>query len=145
MIIWTTRPIITSTTARTAFFPLRFPSTYVKTQWQKSSTDGISYRTNTSNHTAIVSRYNGDNADVIVPAYISSGGTAYKVTGISSAAFAGKPVRSVKLGKYIDEIPAAAFEECSSLREIAGYFTKIGNSAFSGCTALRRFTVSSAV
>ena len=110
-----------------------------------TSTDGIRYRTNTSNHTAIVIRYNGDNADVIVPAYISSGGTAYKVTGISSAAFAGKPVRSVKLGKYIDEIPAAAFEDCSSLQEIAGYFTKIGNSAFSGCTALRRFTVSSAV
>lgn len=110
-----------------------------------TSTDGISYRTNTGNRTATVSRYSGISSDVIIPAYFSSGGTAYKVTGISSAAFAGKPVRSVKLGKYIDEIPAAAFEDCSSLREIAGYFTKIGNSAFSGCTALRRFTVSSAV
>ena len=110
-----------------------------------SATDGLSFRTNTSDRTAIVSKYTGTDTDVLIPSYISSGGTAYKVTGIAPSAFAGKPIRAIELSRFIDEIPDNAFSECSALEELEGYFTKIGKNAFSGCTALTNFTVPSTV
>lgn len=108
-------------------------------------TEGLQYRTNTKAGTATIVGYTGDSADVTVPAYISSGNTMYKVTGLSASAFAGKPIRAVMLGKFIDEIPAGAFKSCTALEEISGRFTKIGSEAFSGCTSLSNFNVSQSV
>lgn len=109
------------------------------------STIGLSFRTNTTDRTATVSKYTGDDQDVLIPSYITSGGTSYKVTGISSSAFAGKPVRAVKLSRFIDKIPDSAFSGCNSLEEVSGYFTKIGDNAFDGCTSLTKFNVPSTV
>ena len=105
-------------------------------------TDGLRFRTNTQSGTATITGYTGASADVIVPAYVSSGNTMYQVTEIAPRAFAEKPVRAVMLGKFIDEIPDGAFENCTELEEVSGSFTKIGNRAFAGCTALNQFNVS---
>ena len=109
-------------------------------------TEGLLYRTNSVTGTATIVGYTGSSTDVTVPAYISSGNTMYKVTEINAAAFAGKTnVRAVMLSRFIDEIPAGAFKNCTALEEVSGYFTKIGNEAFSGCTSLDKFNVSESV
>lgn len=108
-------------------------------------TDGITYRTNSRTGEATIAGYTGDSGDVIIPTYISSGNTVYKVTGITASAFAGKAIRSVILGKFIDEIPDGAFMGCTALEEISGYYTKIGSNAFRGCVNLNDYRVSKKV
>lgn len=110
-----------------------------------AKTDGLTFRTNTSTKTATVSKYDGSDTDVTVPNYISSGGVAYRVTGIEASAFAGQNVRAVILSKYIKEIPAGAFKDCKQLEQVSGYFDVIGEEAFSGCTAIKSFIVPTAV
>lgn len=105
-------------------------------------TDGLLYRTNSAAATATIVGYTGNSTDVTIPAYISAGNTMYKVTGISAAAFAGRPIRAIMLSRFIDEIPAGAFKGCTALEDVSGCFTKIGSEAFSGCTSLNKFNVS---
>lgn len=108
-------------------------------------TKGISYTTNSINGTARITRYNGTDTDVIVPAYVSDGTQAYKVTGIESSAFAGKDVRAVVLGENIKTIPAGAFKNCTKLEAVIGGFTEIGDEAFAGCTKLTDMNIPSNV
>lgn len=108
-------------------------------------TDGLLCWTDTRTGTATIAGYIGESTDVTIPAYISSGNTMYKVTGLSEDAFAGKPIRSVMLGSFIDEIPAGAFKNCYALEEISGCFTKIGDEAFAGCVSLEKFNLSDQV
>lgn len=114
-------------------------------------TEGLLFRTNTSDRTATVIGYTGTETDVIIPSFISTGTeadnnmTAYRVTGISASAFAGKNIRSIILGRYITEIPDSAFKNCTELEQIWGSFTSIGAEAFSGCTKLEAFTIPSYV
>ncbi len=108
------------------------------------SSEGLEFVTNSSNGTAKVVGFDNDTErDVIIPTYISSGNTAYKVTSISENAFAGKSIEAIILSDHIKEIPNGAFKDCSSLKQVAGSFTVIGDEAFSGCTSLENFTVSS--
>lgn len=107
-----------------------------------ATTEGLEYGVDSSNNTATVTGYVGQDADVIVPTYVSDNNTAYRVTGIEADAFAGTSVRSVILSSYIDEIPEGAFRDCTELEQISGSFTKINSYAFSGCTSLTNFNVS---
>lgn len=117
-------------------------------------TESLAYITDSTTGTATVTNF-GENTgtkdapnwvyptlDVVVPSYIASGGNAYKVTGITANAFAGKPIRSIILSEYITDIPANAFKDCTALEQVSGRFTTIGDNAFSGCTALEGFTIS---
>lgn len=108
-------------------------------------TTGIQFKTNTTDGTATVIGYTGTETDVTIPSYVTSGNVAYKVTGISANAFAGKNIRSVVLSDYITELPDGAFKNCTQLEEISGYFTKIGAEAFSGCTALKKYNIASSI
>jgi len=109
-------------------------------------TEGVRYQTNSTTGTAKILKYEGNSPDVLIPTYISAGGTAYKVTEIAPTAFArNTSIKTVILSEYIDEIPAGAFKNCTSLEEISGFYSKIGAEAFSGCTNLKSFAVSSAV
>ena len=108
-------------------------------------TEGLLFRTNTNEGTATVIDYRGTDTDITIPSLYSNGGNSYKVTGIAANAFAGKDVRSIILSEYIDEIPDGAFKNCSSLEEVYGAFTKIGREAFSGCTSLTDFRLSSCI
>ncbi|MBQ8587736.1 MAG: InlB B-repeat-containing protein [Oscillospiraceae bacterium] len=108
-------------------------------------TEGLTFKVNTANGTATVIGYSGDDKDVIIPAYISSGNEAYRVTNISADAFAAESVKtsleSVVIGEYIKEIPAGAFKNCTNLKEISGDFTIIGDEAFYGCENLDQMTL----
>ena len=109
-------------------------------------TEGVRYQTNSTTGTAKILKYEGSSTDVLIPTYISAGGTAYKVTEISPNAFAGNTsIKTVILSEYIDEIPDKAFKGCTSLEEISGFYTKIGDEAFSGCSELNSFSISSTV
>lgn len=108
-------------------------------------TTGINYRTNSINGTATITGYTGNDTDVIVPSYVSDGKQAYKVTELSNTAFAGKSVRSVVLGEFIDTIPDGAFKNCTALEGVIGSFTKIGNEAFAGCGNLTNMNIPSNV
>jgi|GEM_PF-392492 uncharacterized repeat protein (TIGR02543 family) len=108
-------------------------------------TEGILFRTNTTEGTATVIGYNGDDEEVHIPSFYSNGGNSYIVTGLSANAFAGKDVKAVILSEYINEIPDEAFKNCTSLESVYGRFTRIGNEAFSGCTSLTDFELSSFV
>ena len=138
--------------------PFEIPDTiYEYVQEKTNRTQGIGYVSDSENKTLTITSYEKINVgtaenpvweyptDVIIPSYVSIGGTAYRVTAIAATAFAGKPVRSIHLSDYITEIPASAFKGCTSLEQICGRITVIGNEAFSGCTKLENFIVSPAV
>ncbi len=108
-------------------------------------TSGLSFKTNTTNGTATVVGYTGTDVDVTIPSYFTSGNVAYKVTGLSASAFAGKNVQSVVLSDYITVLPDGAFKDCTQLEEVSGYYTKIGAEAFSGCTALKKYNVTPSI
>lgn len=117
-------------------------------------TESLAYITDSTTGTATVTDF-GENIgekdapnwvypslDVVIPSYIASGGNAYKVTGITANAFAGKPIQSIVLSNYITDIPANAFKDCTALEQVSGRFTTIGDNAFSGCSSLEGFTIS---
>ena len=110
-----------------------------------AKTKGVQYITDSNNGTARIVGYNGTSSDVIIPTYISDGQQFYKVTAITSSAFAGKTVRSVVLGDYIKSIPDGAFKNCAELEEVIGNFTEIGNEAFAGCINLTNMNIPSTV
>ena len=110
-----------------------------------AKTTGVLYRTNSQDGTAAIVGYSGTDEDVVIPSYVSDGKQAYKVTSITSTAFAGKPVRAVVLGEFIKSIPARAFKNCSSLEAVIGSFTEIGDEAFAGCTNLTNMNIPSNV
>lgn len=110
-----------------------------------SKTTGIKYTTNSLDGTAKITGYVGESSDVIIPAYVSDGKQAYKVTDISKGAFAGAPIRSIVLGEFITAIPDNCFKNCSLLEEVIGGFTEIGDEAFAGCTKLTNMNIPSNV
>ncbi len=98
------------------------------------------------NEAGIVTAYTGSSQMVVVPEYISylnKNGTrkAVKVVGISDTAFRNTANRenigTVQLPKTVTEIPAHAFDGCSSLIYVeAPGVTSIGAYAFANCRSL---------
>ena len=98
--------------------------------------------------TGVVKGYNGNAGYVVIPEYISASdglnkAKAVKVTGISENAFKGNTnIKGVLLPKHIREIPANAFEGCTSLQTlIAMGINNIGDETFKNCTSLKTFIV----
>lgn len=88
-----------------------------------------------------------DDTTVIIPSFTSYNGRAYKVTAIAPTAFTGNTtLQAIAFGDYIQEIPAHAFENCTSLKDIdLPYVTIIGESAFAGCVELSNFKLGSTI
>lgn len=89
--------------------------------------------------TGIITEYTGTDDYVVIPEYYNIGdGDVVKVTGVSSTAFKGNTdIKGVRLSDFITEIPANAFEGCTSLLGInGGDISSIGEEAFKGCTSL---------
>ncbi len=84
--------------------------------------------------TGIVTAYNGTATDIVIPSYYDG----VKVIGLADGIFSGKNITSVKLGQFIESIPANAFKNCTNLQTIewSNNVSFIGDSAFYGCTAL---------
>lgn len=110
-----------------------------------AKTSGLQHRTDSIHGTAKITGYEGTDTDVIIPAYVSDGKQAYKVTEIANTAFAGKPVRAVVLGEFIRSIPDGAFKDCTELEAVIGSFTEIGDEAFAGCEKLENMNIPSNV
>ena len=111
-------------------------------------TEGLEYTFNNRNHTATVRQYSGEDTVVYVPSYmVDENGTAFKVTGISSNAFRNQTnLEAVSLGRFVSEIPASAFEGCTSLEYVVcPAVTHIRDRAFYGCTSLKEFKISKQV
>ncbi len=96
-----------------------------------------------------VTGYNGTETTVIIPEYHvfdNQDGTksVVKVTSISPNAFKNnKSITGIQLSDYISEIPANAFEGCTSLSVInMPNVTSIGAEAFKGCNGLDRVFLS---
>ena len=102
--------------------------------------------------TGIIAGYTGDAAHIHIPDYITIDNgdetyTAIKVTGIKDGLFQNDTnISSVRLGKYITEIPDNAFNGCSSLKTIEyEALNKIGENAFADCTSLEKFVVNTSI
>lgn len=96
----------------------------------------------------IVTKYTGTDKNVIIPEYRvfnNNDGTnsVVKVTGIDANVFKGNNnIETVELSNFIEEIPANAFENCTSLTHVNALgATKIGDSAFAGCTSIEELQV----
>ncbi len=98
------------------------------------------------NAAGAVTGYTGDQKTVMIPEYwvehneLDGTSTAIKITGLGDSAFANKDIEVIKLSDFITEIPAKAFENCTSLICVEGRgLTSIKENAFAGCTSLKIF------
>lgn len=105
-----------------------------------------------NDQTGVITGYSGESTYVNIPDYYSRDNgdgtvTVVKITGIDAGVFRNNTeVKTVKLSKYITEIPAGAFEGCTALKKVLYQdLTSIGERAFSGCTSLGKFTVANSV
>ncbi len=107
-------------------------------QSRVGETEGLEFDKN-----GVVTGYTGTESTVFIPEYRvidNRDGTksVVKVTGISSTAFAGNTnITGVVLSDGITEIPAKAFEGCSSLTLVdMPSVTSIGEKAFKDCSQI---------
>lgn len=95
------------------------------------------------NSAGVITGYTGTDEYVVIPEYKviknqDGTNTVIKVTGISESAFKGNTnITGILLSSFVDEIPAQAFKGCSSLVEIQGCISTIGDEAFSGCVSMK--------
>ena len=80
---------------------------------------------------------------------VTLGGKKYKITSVASSAFKNnKKITSVKVQKHVEVIGNSAFAGCTNLKKVEIKSTKlknIGSKAFSGCKKLSRITIKSKV
>lgn len=106
--------------------------------------------------TGIVNGYASENSKtdehLHIPDYFTqpNGDDTYlvtKINGIAPGAFKDcTNLKSVRLGKYVTEIPDNAFNGCTNLKVIdSSEFTAIGNNAFANCTSLEDYVVGTSV
>lgn len=102
--------------------------------------------------TGIIDKYTGSSEHIHIPDYKTVSNddgtyTAIKVTGIKEGAFENNTnIKSVRLGKYITEIPAKAFKGCTSLETVEyENIVSIGSYAFADCTSLKEFIVDDSI
>lgn len=96
-----------------------------------------------------ITGYNGTEKTVIIPEYHvfdNQDGTksVVKITSIHPNAFKNnKNITGIQLSDYISEIPANAFEGCTSLSIVSmPNVTSIGSEAFKGCTGFDKVFLS---
>ena len=98
----------------------------------------------------IVTKYLGSGEDIVlIPSYYTrknntTGETEFiKIRGIAEGLFKNNTdIKGVSLGNFVNEIPASAFEGCTSLKEIiCPNVVRIDANAFKGCTSLSNFAL----
>ena len=94
-----------------------------------------------------VNSYNGTATEVYVPYKLNSGTEDVVVTKIGQNAFKNNTtVTAIHLPGTLQDIEESAFEGCTALRRVffddGCYLETVGESAFAGCTALLSFDLS---
>ena len=110
-------------------------------------TDGLEF-----NSAGMVTGYNGSETTVIIPEYhvvdnLDGTKSVIKVTGISGTAFRGNTnITGIQLSDFITEIPANAFDGCTSLYIVdMPNVVSIGAEAFKNCKELNSVFLSQTV
>ena len=88
---------------------------------------------------ARITGYTGEDTELVIPEYVGSGNTYYKVNAIGTSAFEkNHEITSVTLPNSITKIEGLAFGNCISLVEVhlPNSLTEISYNAFSDCISL---------
>ena len=114
-----------------------------------TDSQGIKYRLNENNQTAIVSGHTDTLSGVItIPATVTKDGVKYTVTSIGNYAFSYcTSLTSVTIPGSVTSIGKGAFSECRSLTsvDILDGVTSIGDFAFAACDGLTSVTIPDSV
>ena len=122
------------------------PVYYGITKENKIEKDGIIYVI--QNNKAIVTRYVGNDTNVIIPKTIELNGKTYKVTTIGSHAYSNcTSLTSITIPSSVTTIGSYVFYNCNSSTSIIipSSITAIGNYAFFNCKSLTSITIPSSV
>ena len=109
-----------------------------------TDSQGIKYRLDENDQTAIVSWHTDTLSEVItIPATVTKDGVKYTVTSIGDDAFASCYITSVEIPDSVTSIGNFAFSWCSSLTniDIPDSVTSIGDYAFLDCSDLTSVTI----
>ncbi|MDO5425950.1 MAG: leucine-rich repeat domain-containing protein [Eubacteriales bacterium] len=103
--------------------------------------------TNVSAKTAALTKGDASLTSIAVPMTVSCGGVTLKVTEISSKAFYKSKATKATIGKNVTKIGTSAFEGCTKLKTVnfGSKVKTIGNRAFYKCTSLTKATLPAAV
>lgn len=97
----------------------------------------------------VTSALNKNITNISIPAFVSYGDKAYKVTSIKAAAFKNcKKATAAVIGKNVKTIGSNAFAGCGKLKKVTIKSTalkQIGGKAFSNCKALKTIIIKSKV
>ncbi len=97
-----------------------------------------------ANSNAIITKYVGDDTDVVIPSTLKT----YNVTEINNNVFKGNnSITSVTINENLKNINANTFYECTQLKSVKlpESLTTIGNYAFYGCDNLKEIEIPSNV
>lgn len=105
---------------------------------QNVQTADFNFTLNSTDKTAIVTKYKGASADVTVPATVEFNGTQYNVTKIGASSFAYSSGQKVTLGENITTIDNNGFKYANNLTHISlnNKLETIGAEAFGNCAKL---------
>ncbi|WP_423055694.1 leucine-rich repeat protein [Acetobacterium carbinolicum] len=98
------------------------------------------YDVSVTDNKATITKYYGDNKDVVIPDTIDVNGTPAEVVAIGASAFYNSGVTRVTIPARVTSIGAIAFKNCANLTTVTfksgSQLSIIGNSSFMGSYAL---------